>query len=211
MDETRFNKPPDDEMEVDIRRFILWFISAIASWAVILGFIWLIYGCAGVRQTTKEPLHAEAGVGITVWKIPIVGFGEWGSGSYKQAPNVIVHKYNYTAKPQPMPPGTPPTPPWMPPIVNSPTIYNSSWDDPSLVIFKNESYRRALIQIDRQKPIVLEPYGATSDLYLGIGEHRVRLTVEKPTAVHGVWEEVDIFSIYISPEGRSQIFYIYDW
>ena len=211
MDETRFNKPSDDEMEIDVRKLIWGFIGAIASWAVLLCSIWLIFGCAGINQTAKEPLHTKTGAGITVWKIPIVGFGEWGSGSYGQAPNIIVHKYDYTAKPQPTPPGTPPTPPWMPPIVDYPTIYNSSWDDPSLVVFKNESYRRARIQIDRQKPIVLEPYGATSDLYLGIGEHRVRFTVEKPTAVHGTWEMIQDFTIRISPEDRSQTFYIYDW
>ncbi len=211
MDEIRFNKPPDDEMEIDVRRFILWFISATASWFVLLGVLFLLFGCAGVRQTAKEPIHAESGTGITVWKIPIVGFGEWGGDNYGQEPNVIVHKYDYTAKPQPTPPGTSPTPPQMQPPIDYLTIYGSTWDDPSLVVFKNESYWRVKVQINRQKPIVLEPYGATSDLHLGVGEHRIRLTVEKPTTAHGTWEIISDFPIQISPRGRSQIFNLYDY
>jgi hypothetical protein len=70
-------------------------------------------------------------------------------------------------------------------------IYNSSWDDPVLVIFKNDSYRKVIIEIDGQKPIILRAYGATADLCLGVGERRARLVIEKPTATHGIWEVIN--------------------
>lgn len=169
--------------------------------------IYLFSGCAGARKTAQEPLHAEQGGGITIWKIPIIGFGSWGVGG---TPNIIIYQYNYQAKPQVAPPGTPLST-TAPAPVDYQTIYGSSWDDPSLVIFKNESYRRIKIQIDKQKPIALEPYGATADIHLGRGEHNVRIAIEKPTAAHGIWEEIQFLTINISPSGRSQIFHIYDY
>ncbi|MEK7162944.1 MAG: hypothetical protein AAB696_01515 [Patescibacteria group bacterium] len=101
-------------------------------------------------------------------------------------PQVIVHKYDDYA-------------------VNYQTIYGSAWDDPTLVIFKNDSYRKVRIEIDGQKPIILNSYSATANLYFGIGEHQVRLVIEKPTAAHGTWEVIRFLKISIQPWNRSQI------
>lgn len=128
-------------------------------------------------------------------------------------PGVVVHKYDYQAKPPAgQAPGAPPSPPSsQPAAVDYQTIYGSAFDDPSLVIFKNDSYRKVKIDIGGQKkPIVLEPYGATTNLYLGLGSHSVRVIIEKPTAVHGTWRVVQFFTIYIRPEGKAQIFHIRD-
>ncbi len=156
-------------------------------------------GCAGIRHTTEAPKTAQ-----------VLGFGGWG-GTAGGMSSVIVHKYDYQVRPPALAPGTPATPPWLPPAVDYPTIYQLAWDDPSLVIFKNDSYRRVRIEIDDKKSIVLGPYGATSNLHLGIGDHPVRITIEKPTANHGAWEMVRFLKVYIRPEGRSQIFHIYDY
>lgn len=185
---------------IKFERIIL--LCIIAAVLIII-YLFLFSGCAGARKTAQEPIHAETGGGITIWKIPIIGFGGWGNGG---TPDIIVYQYNYQTKPQTTPPLLN-----MPSPVDYPTIYSSAWDDPSLVIFKNESYRRVKVQIDKQKPITLEPYGATTDLHLNIGEHNVRVAIEKPTAAHGIWEDVRFFPIHISPAGRSQIFHIYDY
>jgi len=186
--------------------------------AIVVVVVYLCSGCVGIQhqtgaqKTAQEPLHAESGIGITIWKIPIIGFGGWGLNTGGGVPSVIVHQYSYQAQPPALAPGTPPTPPWsgLPPV-DYPTIYSSSWDDPSLIIFKNDSYRKIRIEIDGQRPIVLAPYGATTDLHFEVGEHRARLIIEKPTAAHGTWEVVRFFPISIRPEGRSQIFYLYDY
>lgn len=187
---------------IALGRLILYILITV----IIFVVIYFSYGCAGARKTAQEPLHAESGAGITIWKIPIIGFGGWGTGG---TPDIIVYQYNYQAKPQTTSQGTMLSP-GMPPPVDYPTIYNSAWDDPSLVIFKNESYRRVKIQIDKQRPITLEPYGATADLHLDRGEHNIRIAIEKPTAAHGIWEEIQFLTVYIRPDGRSQIFHIYD-
>lgn len=172
----------------------------------------LVTGCAttGAQKTAQEPLHTETGVGITIWKIPIIGVGGWGSNIDGGVSSVIVHQYDYQARPPALAPGTPPSPPWMPSAVDYKTVYQSAWDDPTLIIFKNDSYRKIRIEIDGQKPVVLEPYGATSDLHLGIGDHPVRITIEKPTAAHGTWKVMRFSKIYIRPEGRSQIINLND-
>lgn len=192
------------------------FIYVVAG--IIVAVISLCSGCVGIRhqtglqKTINEPLHTESGIGATIWKIPIVGLGFWGLGANSQVPSVIVHRYDYQAQPPALAPSTPPSPPTTGPSpINYQTIYQSAWNDPSLVIFKNDSYRKVRIKIDGQKTVVLEPYGATSDLHLGIGDHPVRITIEKPTAAHSTWEVIQFFSIYIRPEGRSQIFHIYDY
>ncbi len=182
----------------------------------------LLYGCAefrqgpGLKKTTEEPLHAESGIAATIWKIPIIGIGGWGLGDWGgyQAPSVIIHQYNYQAQPQPTSPGTPPLPPTSslgPPPIDYQTIYRSAGDDPTLVIFSNQSYRTVRLQIDGQEPeIKLASYQATVDLHFTPGEHRVRQIIEKLTAV-GILELVRFFNVNIRLEGRSQIFYIYDY
>lgn len=156
-------------------------------------------------KTTGEPPYTDSGFGVTIWKIPVVGIGGWGSG---QAPSVIIHKYEYQT--QPAPPGAPPPPPAAPPGVNYPTVYPSAFDDPTLVIFQNRTYWTVRIEIDGNPPIRLAGYQASANLYLGPGDHRVRAVIEKPTQVHGTLEVVRIFQIQIRPEGRSQIVRIYD-
>lgn len=169
----------------------------------------ILFGCAaGAQKTVQEPVYAENGFGVTIWKIPILGLGGWGNSS-GQAPSVIVHKYDYQVKPLALATGTPPNLGTAPPV-DYQTTYESAWNDPTLVIFKNDSYRRVRIEINGRRPIILEAYGATADLHLGIGEHRVRVTIEKPTATQGALELVRFFSIFIRPESRSQIFHIYD-
>lgn len=130
------------------------------------------------------------------------------------SPPVIVHRYDYATPPAGLAPGTPPSPPGTQPAgQNYQKIYGSSFDDPSLVIFKNDSYRKVKIDISgsgQKGPIVLEAYQATSNLYLGLGDHQVRILIEKPTAAHGTWQVVQFFTIRIQPEGKSQIFNIYD-
>lgn len=168
---------------------------------ILLIVLLLLSSCAGLQKTSEEPVHAEYGTGITIWKIPVIGFGSWGGSG--GVPDVIIHKYDYQARPPALAPGTPPGPPTAPPAVDYSTIYSSSFDDPSLVVFKNDSYRKVKIEINDQKPIVLDPYGATANLHLGLGKHKVKIVIEKPTTAHGTWEVTRFFTIYISPEGRS--------
>lgn len=181
----------------------------------LIGFLVLLsLGCA-TTPTKKESasIPAESGIGITIWKIPIVGVGFWGWDRWwgPGVSQVIVHKYDYQARPLALAPGTPPSPPSAgPPPVDYQTIYESAWDDPTLVIFKNDSYRKVKVVIDGQKPIILTSYGATADLHLGMGEHRIRITVEKQTVAHGTWEVVRLMQISIRPENRSQVFHIYE-
>lgn len=181
-------------------------------WLLLLVIILLSFGCAtGAKKTAEEPLHAELGAGITIWKVPILGFGGWGGDSYGRVPDIIIHRYDYTVKPPPTPPGAPPTPPTaIPPAADYQTIYSSVYDDPSLVIFNNKSYRNIKITIDGQSPIRLEPYRSTSNLHLGQGDHRTVIEIERPTAAHGIWTTTRSFTIRVRPEGRSQIFDIYD-
>jgi hypothetical protein len=134
---------------------VFWILGAIT---VVIFFS--LSGCVGVRhqtgfqKTTNEPLHAESGTGITVWKIPILGIGNWGDfWGQSQVPSVIVHRYDYTAQPRALAPGAPPLPP-------------SSTGPPP---------------------------------------------VDYQTIAHGTWELVRFFKIYIQPEGRSQIFHIYNY
>ena len=130
-------------------------------------------------------------------------------------PSVIVHKYDYQAKPPALAPGTPPSPPTEPPLVGYRTIYSESsssdWGDPTLVIFKNEGYRVVRLSIDGQTEIRLAGYQATADIHLLLGEHRVRMVIEKPTAVHGTLEVLRFLSISVRPEGQAQIFHLYDY
>ncbi len=194
-----------------VNALLLTVYTAVAV-VIVLAVISLFSGCAGLQKTTKEPLHAESGAGITIWKIPIVGLGIWTPDSWGGAPSVIIHRYDYQTQPQAVPPDALPNLPANGPLpITYQTIYGSAWDDPTLVIFKNDSYRRMRIQIDGQGPIVLEPYSATADMHFGIGEHRVRTMTEVPTRVHGTFGVVRFFTIFIRPEGRAQIFHLYDY
>lgn len=115
------------------------------------------------------------------------------SGCAGEMPQVVIYKYDYRTKPN-----------------YHQTVYDSGFDDPSLVVFKNNSYRKVKVEVDGKKAIILEPYGDTPDIHLNIGKHRIKISIQKPTAVFGIWETTRRFTIHIHPEGRSQIFYIHD-
>ncbi|MEK7546954.1 MAG: hypothetical protein AAB536_02130 [Patescibacteria group bacterium] len=136
---------------------------------------------------------------------------------------ITVHQYGYATQPQPAPPGTPPSPPEIqpsgvaviPPPVSYKTVYASKWDDPTLVVIQNQSPRFVRLKIDGEKgEIRLAPYQATADLYLAVGEHRVRVVTERPTEKFGVLEVAQFIHLVIRPDGRSQspiYFYSYWW
>jgi len=167
-------------------------------------------GCAGLQRTAQEPLHTQSGLGVTLWKIPILGLGIWAPDNWSY-PSVIVHRYDYSAVPITTPAGTLPNlSTGGPPMVGYQTIYGSAWDDPTLIVFKNNSYFRKRIAVDGQQPIILEPYGVIPNMHFGVGRHQVRVITEKPTRAHGTLEAVRVFSFSVRPEGRSQIIHLYN-
>lgn len=136
--------------------------------------------------------------------------------------SITVHQYGVggQVQPPPSPLGTPPSPPQLQPSgevvplrpVSYKTVYPSKWDDPTLVVIQNQSLRFVRINIDGAKEeIRLEPNQATADLHFNDGEHRLRVTVEKPTANFGVKKVERITSFFVRPEGHSQIVQIYDY
>lgn len=183
-------------------------------------------GCVGVKydtgydKTMQQPLHAESGgTGITLWKVPVLGIGSWGavgtdglSGSGSGISSVIVHKYDYQVQPPSLAPDVPPSPPISagPPPVDYKTIYESAWDDPTLVIFVNRSYRVIKIQIGDESEIKLAPYQATTNLHLTPGEYLIRKTVEKTVKLGAgaIFDWVTFFKINVTLDNRSQIFYL---
>lgn len=181
----------------------------------------LATGCAttgGKKTEQQNSLSTESGIGITVWKIPIIGVGFWGWWDQWWGPGVsrvVVHKYDYQARPPALPYGTPPSPPTAPPPTRIPVMpkeqsLQSSWDDPSIVVFKNGLPFETELEIDGGKIAYnLEPYGITPDIPLPIGRHKVKFVIKKPTATYDTWKVVRFLEIDIRPEGRSQIFYIY--
>lgn len=183
--------------------------NALVLIAVI--FILTLVGCAGgLQKTAQEPLHTQSGLGVTLWKIPILGLGIWAPDDWGY-PSIVVHQYNYSAMPITTPAGTLPNLSTAgPPMAGYQTIYGSAWDDPTLVVFKNNSYFRKRIAIDGQRPIILEPYGVTPNMHFGVGRHQVRVVTEKPTRAHGTLEAVRVFSFSVRPEGRSQIIHLYN-
>jgi len=201
-----------DKEVIEVKKFFLFLILAMA-------------GCVGVRhqtgldKTTNEPLHAESGAAITLWKIPLVGIGGWGnetaSGWFGYgAPSIIVHQYDYQAQSQATPPGTPPTPPTTnsSPSVDYKTNYETAFDDPTLVIFANQSYRVIRIRIGDEPEIRLGPYRATTNLHLAPGEYNIRKTVEKPVKLGqgAIFDWVTFLRISVTLNGHSQIIYLQD-
>ncbi len=166
-----------------------------------------------------------AGCAITAGGKSIVGIETQADKDGKPAPliggtNITAHHYNYAVQPAPTLPGTPPTPPALQPsgaavplpAVSYKTVYPSKWDDPTLVVIQNQSARFVRVKIDDAKEeIRLAPYQTTADLDFDVGEHRVRATVEKPTAAFGMKTVERITSFAVRPDGRSQIIQIYDY
>lgn len=175
-----------------------------------------------------------AGCGtLTVGGHPVVGVESEKDKDGKAVPAfgtvITVHQYGVggQVQPPPAPPGTPPTPPVavaaatpmtpmagvvIPPKPSYPTVYKSAWDDPTLVVIRNDSSSFVRIKIDGSKEeIRLAPYQATVDLHLDVGEHRLRITVERPTAVFGTKTVERIQNIVIRPDSRSQIVSVYSY
>lgn len=217
------------------------FFWSLLFWITLALLFIFLSGCAGIRhqtglqKTVNEPLHAESGgVGLTFWKIPVLGIGGWGLGQLGSPgmPSIIVHKYDYQAKPPALAPDTPALSPDTesniggeivdyrtpksapkqigPPPVNYKTVYESAWDDPTLIVFVNQSYRVIKIQIADEKEIKLGPYQSTANLHFAPGEYSIRKTVEKPTGMGTVFDWVTFFKVSVALNGRSQILYLYD-
>ena len=144
-------------------------------------------------------------------------YGCTAMGGWSQVPSVVVHRYDYQAQPPALSPGTPPSPPTEdgPAIVDYRTVYQessgSNWNDPTLVVFKNEGYLAKRLSIDGQPEIRLAGYQATADIHLAVGGHRVRVVVEKPTRAHGTLEVVRFIPISVRPEGWAKVIPLYDY
>ncbi|MBI2055479.1 MAG: hypothetical protein HYT42_01160 [Candidatus Sungbacteria bacterium] len=146
-------------------------------------------GCAGFRSTEgakatlKEPLHAPAGVAVTIWKIPIAGVGLWGLLGSDPPPPLEIHQYNYQAAPPQPQAGVPIQPPSPPQPVPYQTVYPASpFNDPTLVIFTNASDRATFeVSIDGGAAIVLAPRTVSANINLDVGDHTVRVRGTIPT------------------------------
>lgn len=167
---------------------------------------------------------ALTGCTITAGGRPMLGVETEKDKEGKPAPlfgtNITVHEYGTSVQPQPSPPGTPPTPPVLqksgvavlPQPVSYKTVYPSKWDDPTLIVIQNQSPRFVRVKIDGAKEeIRLAPYQPTTDLNFDVGEHRLRVIIEKPTASFGIKTTERIIPVVIRPDGRSQIISIYDY
>lgn len=188
---------------------------------VFLAMVFLA-GCAGyrpaagARETMKEPLHADTGIGVTVWKIPLFGVGGWGFsplGYYGGLP-VIQYNYNYQAVPPIVPQGGVPA---HPPGPLAPVGYNAIYpprpfDDPTLVIFKNASERATLtVSVDEREPITLAPGQATANMNFDVGDHQARVRGGVPTTLGPRQISEKLFQLRIDPRGRAQIIYLSEY
>lgn len=171
---------------------------------------------AGVRETIKEPLHAESGIGVTIWKVPVVGVGGWGLssfGHYGGLP-VIQYNYNYQAVPPVVPQGEVPAhPPGPPSPVGHQVIYPPRpFDDPTLVIFKNVSERATLtVSVDEREPITIAPGQATANMNFDVGDHQARVRGGVPTTLGLRQIPEKVFQLRIDPRGRAQIIYLSEY
>ncbi len=161
-----------------------------------------------------------AGCGtMTIAGHPAVGFESEKDKEGKAVPAfgtvIVVHQYGAQTQPPPSPPGTPPTPPSVDPktgvaVPPTPVSYQTVYrrvNDPTIRVFTNQSPNTVRLQIDGEKEIRLEPYQSTADISLKPGEHRVRTTLERPTANFGTLEVVRSTTFVVRPEdyGWQQI------
>lgn len=63
---------------------------------VIIIIIIMTASCAGLQKTSEEPIHAEKGTGITIWKIPVLGIGSWGKEEEKISYSFQENNHLYT-------------------------------------------------------------------------------------------------------------------
>ncbi len=151
---------------------------------------------------------------------PAIGFESEKDKDGKTVPAfgtvITVHQYGVggQVQPPPSPPGTPPTPPVVDPktgvavpvpSVSYQTVYRKV-DDPTLRAFMNQSPNTVRLRIDDSKEeIKLAAYQSTADIAFKPGKHRVKVTVERPTANFGTLEAVGFVEFYVTPTGRWEV------
>lgn len=94
-----------------------------------------------------------------------------------------------------------------PTAVPAESIYASRpFDDPTLVIIRNSSFRTTFaIKIDQGSLFELEPGEVSSNLYLGVGDHTMRVSGTNLSHLGQLKVPERIMMITVRPEGRSQI------
>lgn len=190
----------------------------------------LFSGCSeGFKKTANEPLHAESGIGITIWKVPALGIGTWGGAgilSSQRVPALIIRPYDYTQEtPPPTPPGAPP-----PPVIPSPseeapsatspstssatesrsipypTVYSAApFDDPTLLVVLNRTPHEMKFWINNELPLPLPPYGSTADIRLAIGTHMMAGVLVRKTAMGDMDIPFDCGFFEVRPGGRATV------
>ncbi len=202
----------------------------------------ILTGCATASQPPpgKSPgltPHAEAGVGLTLWKIPVAGIGFWFPPGIAGGLPVVIHQYTYQAMPpkaqygvpaqppgppapvappegekQPEQPVTVPAPP--PPVIYRTVYPPAPFDDPTLIVFRNVSERAIFqVSVDGGKSwLELPPGQATPDIHLGPGDHRVRVRGKVGTVHHG-WLDIPerIVPLRVEARGRAQIIHLHEF
>ncbi|HUX35657.1 MAG TPA: hypothetical protein VMV71_01330 [Candidatus Paceibacterota bacterium] len=163
-----------------------------------------------------------AGCGtISVNGKPVIGFSSETDKNGKPVPafgtEITVYQYGVGGQVQspPTPPGTPPTPPLQPsgnaitpPAVTYATVYDTV-DDPTLRAFVNQSANSVRLQIDgNPEEIRLAPYQSTADISFKPGEHRVKVTIERPTENFGTLETSRFIDISVRPNDHWQAIYV---
>ena len=179
---------------------------------IVVVSLLLVVGCATAPD--KPPAltpHAEAGVGVTVWKIPVAGLGFWFPSGYGAVGSqVVIHQYSYQAVPKAEQYGVPVQPPGPPMPVPYPTVYPAApFDDPTLVVFQNGSDRVTFrIQVDDREPVTLGPRQVSANLHLDMGDHQVKVSGTLSTFFGPKEVQPRVFPLRIDPRGRSQIIHI---
>lgn len=166
---------------------------------------------AGARETMKEPLHTEAGIGVTVWKVPVIGVGGWGFGGYSLGgPPVVVNRYDYPSIPPRTSGGMPVEPP--PPLMYQTVYPPAPFEDPTLVVMKNTSYRAILWwSIDGGKETILLPGQITADIRVDVGDHTIRYRGEVLTGLGPRQIPERVFPLRIDPRGRAQFIHLSEY
>ncbi len=157
---------------------------------------------------------------LTVGGTPILGFESDKDKEGRPVPAfgtvITVYQYGATTQPAPTPPGAPPPSPVLqppgtavtPPAVQYSTVYKKV-DDPTLRAFVNQSSNVVRLRLNDQKEeIRLEPYQSSVDIAFKPGEHRVKVTIERPTASFGVLEVYRFILFTVRPEDRWQAIYV---
>lgn len=157
---------------------------------------------------------------VSIGGKPVLGFESEKDKDGKPMPafgTVITQNiYNPQIQSPSSPPGTPPTPPVLQPsgtavtvpVVAYATIYKTI-EDPTKRAFVNSSPNFIRLQIDgNPEEIRLQPYQSTADISLNPGDHRVKVTIERPTENFGTLEIPRFLVISVRPEDHWMPVYI---